>query len=66
MWILERIYYDDDEEDAGGDDRLGWGRGVVGKCRVLQCGKGKAKIVTVREILFSVLSFRHQMTCPKI
>lgn len=34
------------------------------KCWVLQWGKGKAKIVTVREILFSVLSVRHQMTCP--
>jgi hypothetical protein len=37
-----------------------------GKCWVLRWGKGKAKIVTVREILSSVLSVRHQMTCPKV
>jgi len=36
------------------------------KCWVLQCGKGKAKMFSVREIIFSVLSFRHQMTCPNI
>jgi len=35
------------------------------KCWVLQWGEAKAKIVTVREILFSVLSVRHQMICPK-
>jgi hypothetical protein len=37
VWILKK-YYDDAEEDAGGDDRLGWGGECKEKRWVLQLG----------------------------